>query len=567
MKNHKTALFGILIFAVWVECAHGVTCFARFNRSSGTCHEELGDLKQKDCCLNHHYGYITDEGDCQSCGPPAWSDWSPWTSCSNLCGPGVAQRRRECFGQSQCEGKSTNTLQAKPCNGNCCNEGWSLWQAWSPCSVTCGGMGIRKRERLCSVPSECLAACVGATAIEVSCESTSKCPVHGGWSSWSLWSKCSSTCAIEGVAPPYKQRRRSCSDPAPSADTVPLGNACPGEDEQLQSCIDIPKCPVDGNWGDWSPPGSCSAQCGEGIRLSIRQCDQPAPKYGGRHCMGSNARTSTCHIICPADGSWSDWSQWSECSSTCVPKGASSVRTRRRTCSSPSPSLFPEGKDCTGESSMTETCDGIIPSCVENSSWGSWSPFSACPVTCGVGLEVSLRNCDGAGPCLGDNQRTRLCNTGVHCPVDGVWSEWSPWQKCKYPFRDRDIRCKQIAGSQSRERQCLHRDHGGALCGGDDVSLSQYRGCYDVNACYILGNWADWEPWSLCKKACGRDSLRTRRRKCSPDYSDYRPTIGRLAEPAVFFGDPLLDCIPVQDGVYLETEPCLNMPACDRDTE
>ncbi|XP_057716921.1 properdin-like isoform X1 [Corythoichthys intestinalis] len=564
MKKHKTSVIIILIFVICVESAQGALCFARFNRSSGVCDEELGDLDEDDCCLNPHYGYITDKGDCQSCGPPTWSDWSPWSSCSNLCGPGVTQRRRRCLGigQSQCEGKPSDTLQAKPCNGTCCNEGWSLWQAWSPCSVTCGGTGVRKRERLCSVPPECIAACVGATTIELLCDAPAKCPVHGGWSLWSSWSVCSSMCVSEDGPPPYKRRRRSCSDPAPSADTVPPGNACQGDDEQQQSCIDIPKCPVDGNWGDWSPPGACSAQCGEGVQLSTRECNQPAPKYGGRHCVGSNTRTFTCHIICPADGSWSDWSHWSECSSTCIPEGGSSVRTRRRACTSPSRSLFPEGKDCSGHNTLTENCVGLPP-CTGAGSWGSWAAFSACPVTCGVGLEVSLRNCEGSSPCSGENRRTRLCNTGVHCPVDGVWSEWSPWQKCTYPFGGRDIRCKQIGGGQSRERRCLHRAHGGAICGGDDVSLSQYRGCYDVNSCYIKGNWTDWEPWSLCKKACGGDSVSIRRRKCSPDYSEYRPTIGRLGKPAFFYGDPLLDCGVEPGGGIKETQPCVNVPACD----
>ncbi|XP_061556141.1 properdin-like [Phycodurus eques] len=570
MKNFNGRLVVFVIFGlICVERAQAVTCFSRFERSSGTCAEELGDVDEDDCCLNPHYAYVTQDGECQSCGPPTWSDWSPWSPCTALCGEGVTQRSRDCFGIGQSDCKTADhTLQTKACNGTCCNEGWSSWVAWSPCSVTCGGGGVRKRERLCPAPPECLSACLGAFEIEKSCEAPGNCPVHGGWSSWSSWSLCSSSCAHDDVALPSRQRHRSCSDPAPSADTAPPGDDCHGEDVQLQSCGDIPKCPVDGQWGEWSPPGTCSVQCGEGLRLATRQCDRPPPKYGGRLCEGPSGRASACHVTCAVDGSWSGWSHWGECSSSCIPEGGAPVKTRRRSCSSPAPSILPPGEGCRGDISSAEACDHL-PHCTVHGAWGSWSSFSACPVTCGVGLEVSRRSCDSPAPkhagrpCPGDERRTRLCNVDVHCPVDGEWSEWSPWQSCKYPFRRRDIRCKQIGGNQNRERQCLHRAHNGSICGGEDLSLSQYRGCYDVSSCYLKGSWEGWEAWSLCKPACGGNSRRTRTRKCQPDYSDYRPTISRLKQPAIFVGTPMSDCGEAPGGVTVEVRPCVNVPACN----
>ncbi|KAM9784061.1 properdin-like isoform 1-T1 [Syngnathus typhle] len=567
--HNVNKLLIIVVSLIYVEHAQGVRCFARFERSSAICDEELGELDEEDCCLNPQYGYLTQDGDCQSCGPPGWSDWSAWSPCTTLCGEGVTQRSRMCFGigQSECKG-AQERLQTKPCNGTCCSEGWSAWSPWSPCSVRCGEGGVKKRERHCSAPLECRLTCTGATEIAMSCDGLDKCPVHGGWSSWSSWSLCSSTCVRDDAAPPHRQRRRSCSNPAPSSDTAPPGDACQGADLEQQKCTDIPKCPVDGNWGEWSPPGPCSTQCGEGLTLAIRQCDQPAPKYGGRFCEGPNARTSVCHIICAVDGSWSGWSNWGECSSSCISEGGVPVRTRQRACSSPAPSLYPAGKGCHGDSSSAEPCVHL-PHCAVDGAWGPWSAFSDCPVTCGVGLEVSRRNCDSPAPkhdgrpCVGDHQRTRLCNTDVHCPVDGMWSEWSAWQRCTYPFRDRVIRCKQIGGSQSRERRCLHQAHNGAICGGDDLSLSQYRGCYDVDSCYVQGNWDDWEPWSLCKPPCGGKSRRIRNRKCLPDYKDYRPTIGRLGEPAVFVGTPLLDCGDIPPGGDTQVQKCVNVPDCD----
>ncbi|XP_051905051.1 properdin-like [Hippocampus zosterae] len=569
MKNIRKLLV-IFIILMCVKRAQSVKCFARFEWTSGICEEELGDLDEDDCCLNPQYAYLTQDGDCQSCGPPKWTDWSPWSPCTTLCGEGVTQRSRKCFGIGQPEcNNALESLQTKPCNGTCCSEGWSAWLPWSPCSATCGGSGVSKQVRLCSATPECLSACSGATEIVMSCDASGKCPVHGGWSPWSSWSLCSSNCVRDDAAPPFKQRRRSCSDPAPSADTKPPGDGCKGDDVELQNCSDIPKCPVDGNWGEWLPPGPCSAQCGEGLKLSIRHCDQPAPKYGGQLCVGPNARTYPCHITCAVDGSWSGWSNWGQCSSSCISEGGTPIRSRQRSCSSPGPSLFPAGESCPGNSNSVETCSHL-PHCTVDGAWGSWSAFSACPVTCGIGLEVSRRSCDspapkyGGQPCAGNDRQTRLCNTGIHCPVDGVWSEWSAWQSCTYPFRGRIIRCNKIGGSQSRDRQCLYREHNGDICGGDDLSLSQYRGCYDVNACRVKGNWEGWAPWSLCKPACGGKSRRLRKRICSPDYSDYRPTIGRLEQPAVFFGTPLLDCGDLPPGVNTqEVQPCVNLPACD----
>ncbi|XP_042339162.1 properdin-like, partial [Plectropomus leopardus] len=131
----------------------------------------------------------------------------------------------------------------------------------------------------------------------------SVCPsVHGGWSSWSGWTQCSSSCINDldnDVIIPTRMRYRSCSNPVPSNDTVSPGNDCPGDEFEDQDCSELPNCPVDGSWGAWSPPGPCSALCGEGLQLSIRKCDRPAPKYGGRQCDGPSARSSVCHGPCP----------------------------------------------------------------------------------------------------------------------------------------------------------------------------------------------------------------------------------------------------------------------------
>ncbi|CAJ1075493.1 properdin [Xyrichtys novacula] len=519
-------------------CAECVQCFAGFDLIQGQCLEEIGEVDEADCCQNPHYGYKAADGVCRSCGPPTWSLWSSWSPCNVLCGDGVTQRSRKCYGKdpSQCENAADN-LQTTPCSGTCCNE----------CSSACSG------------PSEETGAC----------PSQATCPVHGGWTGWSAWSHCSGSCISgqgAGVVTPQRTRKRTCSNPAPSSDTVPPGNSCPGDSSQKQDCSELPNCPVDGSWGAWSPAGPCSVSCGTGIKLSNRRCDRPAPKYGGKICDGPSTQSSVCQSPCPVDGFWSGWSNWGQCSSSCIPQGSVPTRTRQRTCSNPVPSSSPQGASCQGEDKQTDTCNQL-PHCRVNGAWGPWSPYSSCPVTCGVGVQVSVRRCDspapqhGGQPCPGDGRRTSICKTDIPCPVDGVWSEWSEWSQCKYPHSNKSINCERIGGSQSRERRCLHRAANGNICSG--MELSQLRVCYDVSRCLVKGTWDGWESWTLCRPPCGANSKRVRRRHCKPDYSNYNPTIGRRREKATFSGTPLADCGAAPDsGEKYQREPCVNVPAC-----
>lgn len=166
-------------------------------------------------------------------------------------------------------------------------------------------------------------------------------------------------------------------------------------------------------------------------------------------------------------------------------------------------------------------CVSVVP---VDGGWSAWTPFTSCPVTCGVGLQLSDRKCNspapvhGGRPCPGEQRRSRLCQTSVHCPgtqtqslsprqqldnvcvcaVDGVWSTWSEWSPCKSPFGQRDVRCLEQRGSQKRRRECLHRAHNGAICGGE--TQSQTQACYDVHRCPC--RWRRHPPLTLAPQRC-----------------------------------------------------------------
>ncbi|XP_032638613.1 A disintegrin and metalloproteinase with thrombospondin motifs 14 [Chelonoidis abingdonii] len=51
----------------------------------------------------------------------------------------------------------------------------------------------------------------------------------------------------------------------------------------------------DGSWSSWSKFGSCSRTCGGGVRSRSRNCNNPPPAYGGRHCPGAIYEYQVCN--------------------------------------------------------------------------------------------------------------------------------------------------------------------------------------------------------------------------------------------------------------------------------
>ncbi|KAM4794723.1 A disintegrin and metalloproteinase with thrombospondin motifs 1 [Rhinophrynus dorsalis] len=58
--------------------------------------------------------------------------------------------------------------------------------------------------------------------------------------------------------------------------------------------------PVHGGWGSWGQWGECSRTCGGGVQYSLRECDNPVPKNGGKYCEGKRVQYRSCNIEdCP----------------------------------------------------------------------------------------------------------------------------------------------------------------------------------------------------------------------------------------------------------------------------
>lgn len=62
---------------------------------------------------------------------------------------------------------------------------------------------------------------------------------------------------------------------------------------------------VDGNWGEWSKWSTCTKTCKQGKQSRKRECNSPAPQYGGKKCQGYLREHQACNENVPCPGIWS----------------------------------------------------------------------------------------------------------------------------------------------------------------------------------------------------------------------------------------------------------------------
>ncbi|KAM6288832.1 properdin, partial [Aegotheles albertisi] len=148
--------------------------------------------------------------------------------------------------------------------------------------------------------------------------------------------------------------------------------------------------------------------------------------------------------------------------------------------------------------------------------WGPWSPWGPCSVTCGEGTQLRGRaqgppgghpGDTGGDPGDGREWQLRACENQC-CPEPGAWSDWSPWSACS-------VTCG--AGLEGRGRSCSDpAPRCGGGCGGGPARES--RECGGGNPpCPVGGAWGPWGPWGGCSATCrggGPGPTRSRSRRC-----------------------------------------------------
>uniref|UniRef100_A0A8C9YCU5 SCO-spondin n=1 Tax=Sander lucioperca TaxID=283035 RepID=A0A8C9YCU5_SANLU len=393
-----------------------------------------------------------------------------------------------------CEhGRWNCSLEHCPVDG-----GLSPWGPWSPCSLSCGGLGLKSRYKSCTQPAPAHGGrdCQGPRQETTYCQAPD-CPgteanEDAGFSPWSLWSPCTKTCT-DALSPAMKSRYRQCIRPP-----------CSGSSHQEKAC-NLPQlwtlglAPGPGtevnffghqncSWTEWGEWRSCSRSCGVGQQQRIRAFLRP--RTNGSWCediLGGNLEHRFCNIRpCRVDGGWSRWSPWSRCDKGCG--GGRSIRTR--SCSSPPPKNG--GKKCEGEKNQVKPCN--TKPCDEK----------GCP----PGQEFV--------PCA--NQCPQRCSDlqqGIEC--HGNTTECQPGCRCPKGQLQQDGVCVQLW-------QCDCVDSLGQIWAAgswhqvdcNNCSCSDGQLLCTNNSCQATCVWSSWSSWALCSVSCGQGQ-RTRYRSLIPE--------------------------------------------------
>ncbi|KAG9483372.1 hypothetical protein GDO78_009341 [Eleutherodactylus coqui] len=242
--------------------------------------------------------------------------------------------------------------------------------------------------------------------------------------------------------------------------------------------------------------------------VAARKEDTSSFECRATNIMGSIVAKASFTV--QVHGGFSDWLPWQSCSVTC----GQGIQRRIRLCDNPAPANG--GLYCQGEESETRICQNKL--CPVDGSWSDWSPWEDCSKTCGSGKKTRTRTChvppgqEGGKSCLGKAVDTIVCNAEP-CPVDGIWSSWQAWGACSKT-------CGK--GTQTRIRVCNNppASFDGSPCEGQD---RQTQICSDRH-CPVDGNWSVWGSWTSCSLSCGR-GLRQRFRECSnpaPQYGGHK---------------------------------------------
>ncbi|XP_073707889.1 semaphorin-5B [Garra rufa] len=381
--------------------------------------------------------------------------------------------------------------------------GFGQWSPWQACNHDDGGEGTSTcqcRTRACDNPRpQCGGMkCVGAN-IEVA-----NCSRNGGWTPWSSWAECSTSCGIG-----FEVRQRSCNNPAPRHG----GRVCVGQAREERLCNEKNLCPVPVSWVSWSAWSKCSVACGGGVQSRVRTCEN------GNTCPGCPLEYKACNLdACAEVRRTTPWTPWYPVNVTQM--GARQEQRVRYTCRAllADPHDLQLGKRKI-ETRLCPTSDGVA-ACetdglvedllrlgrpvtrVQGAAWSSWETWSTCSKECSKGFRTRKRSCatpDGKSTpfaCSGAPVEYQDCNIQP-CPVKGAWSCWSSWSQCS-------TSCG--GGHYQRSRTCSNPSpaHSGDIC----IGLHTEEALCNTHECE--GGWGAWSEWAECNE----QGLQLRTRKC-----------------------------------------------------
>eukprot|EP00794_Sanderia_malayensis_P011277 gene11277-12457_t len=303
--------------------------------------------------------------------------------------------------------KTTAHAHSKQCKV----EAWNRWSAWSSCekNITGSYLGKRKRVRSCNV---------------IHMQFNETC--------WSIIS------AKDGnVSHIYHQNATICGRPSAALQlNMTNGNSsalsqercsfstsnCNGSGFQTKECTYARLCNHFISTSDYSFESFCGTKC---VHNETETCEVATKPVASSNCQESK-ETKTCaqEVNCNITNCGADWANWGECSQSC----GQATRTRYAYCKL--------NADCDDVMMQSESCS-LLP-CAVDGAWTEWSSWSNCSKSCRGGARTRQRSCDNPAPsnggleCAGAFQDSVGCNF-FQCPVNGGFSQWTPWSYCDQP--------------------------------------------------------------------------------------------------------------------------------------
>ncbi|XP_029981564.1 semaphorin-5B isoform X4 [Sphaeramia orbicularis] len=444
------------------------------------------------------------------------------------CGWDFRQRRCTTLEDSSNMSQWKQNITVCPLRNQTTNGGFGPWAPWQPCNNDDGVEGVSAclcRSRSCNSPTPRCGGknCEGPT-IEVS-----NCSRNGGWTPWSSWGQCSTTCGTG-----FELRQRSCNNPSPRHG----GRVCVGPSRDERFCNEGVSCPQPIFWSPWGSWTKCSTECGGGVHSRVRTCEN------GNSCPGCALEYKACNLeACPEVKRNTPWTPWMPVNVTLG--GARQEQRMRYMCrahlSDPHELQIGrrkvETRFCPNDGTAACETDTLVEELlktpvvrVAGTGWLSWETWSSCSQSCAKGYRTRRRTC--AGPegksapvaCRGSPVEYQDCNVQA-CPVKGTWSCWSSWSQCS-------VGCG--GGHYQRTRSCNSPApaNGGDICIGlhteealcnthtcDDgyaarmeqlVETEQNVGEHQTDRKGKRGGWMAWSLWS----ACDDSGLQMRSRVC-----------------------------------------------------
>ena len=145
--------------------------------------------------------------------------------------------------------------------------------------------------------------------------------------------------------------------------------------------------------------------------------------------------------------------------------------------------------------------------------WTEWTPWQPCGQSDSPGssdqCQCRRRSCSRPAPAHGGAPCRGLSAQVSNCTRHGGWTGWSAWSACSHPCG---------VAAKSRRRSCSNPApvHGGRPCVGEEsqeIMCHSNPPCPSRTALPVDGGWGEWGAWGSCSAVCG-DGFRRRHRVC-----------------------------------------------------